>query len=217
MKMNTATKKKMAAQRLKRIIAYYRAYDKGSSLYTYEVEPTFKPKKYYVLSKHQLNDSHYFVLSDEQGKISIFKIVYNRCPEIMEVSKTSKKYIQNEDVFESWVEEEYNKRNRYIRNYYATFNQGKLWVKGKFVPDNIVVRVAAGKNQIGSLELKKEYNNNYYFVVGLEQEKSKDKVYIIAKIAWDDGYVRAIKLSDEEYKQNEEQFLAWLKELASKE
>ena len=110
MKMNKATKKKMARQRLKRIVEYYNAYDRGDVITTYEEGYGFKIIKYNVLSKHQLNNSYYFLVSDEKGRMFIMKIVYNGSIDFTEVSKTSKRYLQNKEIFESWIEKEKTRR-----------------------------------------------------------------------------------------------------------
>ena len=110
MKMNKATKKKMAKQRLKRKIAFYNAYNRGDVVRVYEIEPKFRIIKYNVLSKHQLGNSYYFLVSDQKGKMSIQKVVYNGCAGLMEVLKTSKRYIENKEVFESWIEKEKTRR-----------------------------------------------------------------------------------------------------------
>lgn len=212
MKMNRQTKKKMANQRLKRIVAYYNAYYVGSTMYDYDIHNSRKLKNYYVLAKHQLDGSYYFVLSDEQGEIFIAKIIYDRCARIMRISETSKKYLQDKGIFDFWIEVEYSKRNRNIDEYYTEFNRNEVFVKDELTPNNLIVKHYANKNNVGSLELKKEYKDNYYFIVALTKEDSQDKKYIIAKIVWHRGCIDAVKLSSDEFEKDKEVFELWLNE-----
>lgn len=214
MRMNSYTKNKMRKQRLKRISDYFKAHHKGSIIYIYGTNSDVK--KYFVLDKYELHQAYYFVVSDEQGEIIITKIVYNGCPEIIGISKESKRYIENKQRFKSWIEKAKIEREKEIRQRYMLLSEINTREKTatKLHPTKITFHtnhINAGKVEVGSLELQKENNGNYYLVIKFR------RTYIIAKVMWYDGYVQAKEVPLEEYEKNEDMFVVWIEEAMNKE
>lgn len=182
-------KRKVANQRLKRIKAYYKAYGFGDTIYNSKLE------KYMVLLKKELNGQFYFVVQDQYGKILLQKFVYSGNVKLVDVAIDGRQYAQNRVVFDSWIREAKMKCNRWVRSYYNELPIGATLKEENYV-----------------LVLKKEYNDNYYFV--LWDRKGK---HFIAKLDWS-WYTNARVniISTKEFDKAKSIFYAWINEAKSK-
>ena len=188
MKMSDKTKQKMTKQRLKRIKAYYKSYERGYSVF-------HKNRvKYLVLGKHELYDEYYFIVQDLFGRLLLQKLVYNGSVNMVGVSKEGRQYAKNKDIFDSWFKEVENYCNKWVRRYYNDIVIGARLKEANYI-----------------LVLKKEYNDNYYFVL-----RDHDRKYLVAKLVWS-WYIdiRVNVISTKEFDADKSVFYAWINEAKS--
>lgn len=184
MKITDRTKRSAAKQRLKRIKADYKAYSFGDTIYNSKFE------KYAVLLKKELNGQFYFIVQDQYGKVRLQKFVYSSSVKLVDVATDGRQYAQNRVVFDSWIREAKVECNWYIRSYYNRLSIG-ITLKEK----NCI------------LVLKKEYNDEYYFVL-----QRYDKKHLIAKLTSFGYKVRVNIISTKEFDENKSVFYAWINE-----
>ncbi len=213
MKMSYETKEKMANQRKGRVKAYFNAYGIGSKVYLMTECSARNPEWAYVLQYHEYEGEYYYVLGNAQGGIFLGKVVYDGCAGVIKLTKTSKKYQKNKTVFDGWIREVKNKRARDIRDFYESHLQTYHVKKTSFVNPNEYVALVdeKGKKDLLRLILKKEFDGKYYFVL----ERSKND-FVVTKLVWADGYIRAALLSEKELAEHKDEFNIWLYEAKKK-
>ena len=178
MKITDKTKRKAADQRLKRIKAYYKHCYTGAVVYNKNFV------KYIVALGKELNGEYYLLVQNIHGETLLKKLVYNGSVDIVGVSRQGRTYSLNQTVFDSWFKEAKRKINCYIRYTYNITDIGKEVDSKKLV-------------------LKKEFNDDYYFVFRLS-----DGRVLIYKLIWYDT-VRPILISGNEYNENKTVFYEW--------
>lgn len=197
MKMYEATKLKMAAMRLRRIKEYYNAYDYGWSI-TLKSKTNSK-EKCTVLAKRQLNDKFYFVVQNKYGAISLANLVYCAGIEFIRVPRASKKYVQNKEIFDSWIQTEKDKRAWWMREAY------------NFASKNVAIKAENDVYENYELVLKKEFKKKYYFVLKVNTDE-----YMIVKLDWGETAVKVVPIKETEYNNNRNVFESWLEEAKEK-
>lgn len=202
MKMSYETKQKIARQRKRRMKEFFNNFDVGSVICFTDVSYVC-PRCAYILGCHEHVGEYYYVLGTAQGDIFIGKVVYSSYLDVIKIPEHTKKYKNNKEVFECWINEAQERREKDIQNYYNAFVQLH---NGRIIPYKIII---CEDNNISDAVfcLKKEFNNKYYFVVKLLNGN-----YAIAQIGWKNGAVRGIILTDKEFDDNKEVFKLWVVE-----
>lgn len=185
MSMDDKTSKRQARKRQQVIKQHYNAYSCGTTLYGNKLS------KHILVLKKKLNKGRYFVIQNEYGVLSIHKIVYNEGAKLVNISKNDKQYADNRDVFDSWVQEAKENLNEKIRDYYDSVS---LDVESQI------------DGQKYRLVLKKEYKEDYYFVL-----KSCTGKYVVANLVWFET-VRAVIGNEWDFGNNAPVFYKWLSE-----
>ena len=175
-------------ERLRRIKSYYNAYDEGSDLYNDKFE------KYVVTVKKELNGQYYLIVRNKSGVLSLQKLVYNGCVRMVPVSREGRQYAENKSIFESWFKEAQDKVNRKILRYY------------NFAPRHVYINSNNDVNEKYKVVLKKEFNDNYYFV--LQSESGK---YVVTQIILYEG-VNVIEVTKKEFDKYKTIFVSWINE-----
>lgn len=185
MEITDRTKRKAAAQRLKRVKAYYRAYGRGDSIYDRNLV------RHVILGKYQLGDEFYLIIQDMYGELLLRKLVYNGSVDNVNVSKAGRQYAKNKDTFDSWFGQVEDYINKQIRFYYNGMTYGTRFKEKNYV-----------------LVLKKGYNGKFYFVL-----RDKNRKHLVAKLSWC-WYtdVRVNIISAKEFKENKDVFDSWINE-----
>lgn len=178
MKITDRTKRKAAEQRLKRIESYYKHCYTGTVVY----DKNFV--KYIVALSKELNGEYYLLVQNIHGETLLKRLVYNGSVNIEGVSRQGRRYSENQTVFDNWFEQAKREINRYIRYTYNITDLGKEIDSKKLV-------------------LKKEFNDDYYFVFRLS-----DGRVLIYKLVWYDT-VKPIPISGNEYNEKKTVFYEW--------
>ena len=190
MKITDKTKRKAAAQRLKRIKSYYRAYDRGDSIYDRKLA------KHVILGKYQLDDEFYLIIQNMHGELLLQKLVYNGSVDVVNVSTTGRQYAKNKAIFDSWFEQVEEYIYKQIHFYYRRVTYGTRFKEKNYV-----------------LAIKKEYNGEFYFIL-----RDQYRRYFVAKLSWS-WYtdVRVNIISTKEYNENKTVFNSWINEASLKD
>lgn len=203
MKISYETKQKMARQREKRMRAYFNAYGIGSKIFLKDDFDKKKPESYYVLAYHELGNEFYYVLGRADGSIFIGKVVYSGYAGVIKLPKESRKYRDNKDVFDGWIKDVKENRERELLRYYHSF--GELF-KGKIIQHTILLN-NNGRVVDAKLCLAKEHDGKYYFVV-----RRSSKCYLVTKLVWERGTIVPTVVTTEEFEQKKEMFESWIDE-----
>ena len=188
MKITDKTKQKMAKQRLRRIKSYYNAYDKGYDLYNDKFE------KYVVTVKKELNGQYYLIVRNKFGALSLQKLVYNGWVRMVPVSREGRQYAENKSIFDSWFKEAQDEVNRRILSYY------------NFAPRHVYINSNKDINEKYKVVLKKQFNDNYYFV--LQSESGK---YIVTQIVLYEDF-NVLVVTKKEFDKYKTIFVSWINE-----
>jgi len=207
MKMSDETKQKMARQRKKRKKEFFNNFDVGSEICLID-ESCVCPICGYILGRYEHRGGYYYVLGNSQGDIFIGKVIYSGGVDVIKVPEHTKKYKENKETFDGWINEVKEKHKRELLRYYHSF--GELY-KGIIIQHTILFN-NNGRVMDAKLCLAKEHNGDYYFVVNHSK-----KNYLITKLVWERGTIAPTVITDEEYEANKEVFESWIQEANKKD
>ena len=200
MKMTYETKQKMALQRERRVKEFFYGHGIGSDIYLTD-ESSANLICAHVLMRNEYRGEYYYVLGTAECDIFIGKVVYTQYVDVIKVPEDTKKYKDNKEVFECWINQAKQRIDGVVKSYYESYFE---LYDGKPVPHKIIIW-NNGTLEDATFRMKKEFDNKYYFVV-----KLRNGNYAIAQIGWENGIICGIILTDKEFEDNKEVFKSWI-------
>lgn len=197
MQMIKSKKTVSEKQRLKCIQIYFNVFKEGRNIILNE-------KKYVVVLQKQVKDRYFLIVQGTNTNPFIVQLVYKDSLRSVRIYPNSNYYKDNKNLFDNWIKEAKEKNQKSIQTFFEEKNTKNAIVVVRNEPDKDYDSIFC------KFISKKKLYGKYYFVV-----REKQKKYLIVKIVWY-GFAKAVKLSEQEFIEKQDQFDKWLEEIKKK-